>query len=154
MTENQRPEYLRFSGLPQTFGLELIESVLTSHASIFSSHPEQAHILRTQVMPFITKSLTGKQNFATSVRLVRIIYTLLRRQLGILSSEGGNGLEILTQILDQDTAVWKRALCMEVFRGIFAEPSLLRRIFALYDGNEGEKNVLKNITATFVRLST
>ena len=154
MTENQRPEYLRFSGLPQTFGLELIESVLTSHAGIFSTHPEQAHILRAQVMPFITKSLTGKQNFATSVRLVRIMYTLLRRQLGVLSSEGGDALEMLTQILDQDTAIWKRALCMEVFRGIFAEPSLLRRIFSLYDASEGEKHVLKNITATFVRLST
>ncbi|RYP20033.1 hypothetical protein DL767_009534 [Monosporascus sp. MG133] len=154
MTENKRPEYLRFSGLPQTFGLELIESVLTSHASIFSTHPEQAHILRTQVIPFITKSLTGKQNFATSVRLVRIMYTLLRRHLGVLSSEGGDALEILTQILDQDSAVWKRALCMEVFRGIFAEPALLRRIFMLYDAREGEKNVLKDITATFVRIST
>ncbi|RYP14517.1 hypothetical protein DL766_009644 [Monosporascus sp. MC13-8B] len=154
MTENKRPEYLRFSGLPQTFGLELIESVLTSHASIFSTHPEQAHILRIQVIPFITKSLTGKQNFATSVRLVRIIYTLLRRHLGVLSSEGGDALEILTQILDQDSAVWKRALCMEVFRGIFAEPALLRRIFMLYDAREGEKNVLKDITATFVRIST
>ncbi|RYP90501.1 hypothetical protein DL770_003348 [Monosporascus sp. CRB-9-2] len=154
MTENKRPEYLRFSGLPQTFGLELIESVLTSHASIFSTHPEQAHILRAQVIPFITKSLTGKQNFATSVRLVRIMYTLLRRHLGVLSSEGGDALEILTQILDQDSAVWKRALCMEVFRGIFAEPALLRRIFMLYDAREGEKNVLKDITATFVRIST
>lgn len=154
MTENQRPEYLRFSGLPQTFGLELIESVLTSHATIFSSHPEQAHILRTQVMPFITKSLTGKQNFATSVRLVRILYTLLRRHLGVLSSEGGDALEILTQILDQDSTVWKRALCMEVFRGVFAEPTLLRRIFVLYDAKEGEKDVLKSITASFVRIST
>ncbi|RYP69643.1 hypothetical protein DL771_006007 [Monosporascus sp. 5C6A] len=154
MTENKRPEYLRFSGLPQTFGLELIESVLTSHASIFSAHPEQAHVLRTQVIPFITESLTGKQNFATSVRLVRIMYTLLRRHLGVLSSEGGDALEILTQIIDQDSAVWKRALCMEVFRGIFAEPALLRRIFMLYDAREGERNVLKDITATFVRIST
>ncbi|RYP04463.1 hypothetical protein DL764_004433 [Monosporascus ibericus] len=154
MTENKRPEYLRFSGLPQTFGLELIESVLTSHASIFSTHPEQAHILRSQVIPFITKSLTGRQNFATSVRLVRIMYTLLRRHLGVLSSEGGDALEILTQILDQDSAVWKRALCMEVFRGIFAEPALFRRIFMLYDAREGEKNILKDVTATFVRIST
>ncbi|KAI1134267.1 hypothetical protein F5Y05DRAFT_399351 [Hypoxylon sp. FL0543] len=156
MTENQRPEYLRFTGLPQTFGLELIESVLSQHAPIFtdSRHLEQAYILRTRVMPFVIKELSGKPNFATSVRLVRILYTLLRKHLEILPSEGGEALDTLTQLLDQDAAAWKRALCMEVFRGIFSEPPLLRRIFTLYDSKEGEKAVLKNLTATFVRVST
>jgi Guanine nucleotide exchange factor in Golgi transport N-terminal len=154
LTENQRPEYLRFSGLPQTFGLELIESVLTNHAGIFTSHPEQADILRTRVMPFIISALRGRPNFATSVRLVRILYTLLRRHLSILPSESGDALEILTHLLDQDTALWKRSLCMEVFRGIFADHGLLRRIFMLYDAEEGQKNILRNLTATFVRIST
>ncbi|KAH6647713.1 hypothetical protein BKA67DRAFT_396501 [Truncatella angustata] len=154
MTENQRPEYLRFTGLPQTFGLELIESVLTNHAFIFSSHPEQAYVLRTSVMPFLISALSGKLNFATSVRLVRILYTLLRRHLNILQSQGGEALEILTQLVDQDTTLWRRSLCMEVFRGIFAEPGLLRRIYMLYDAKEGEKDVLKHLTATFVRIST
>jgi len=43
---------------------------------------------------------------------------------------------------------------MEVFRGIFAEPALLRRIFMLYDAKDGEKDILRNLTATFVRVST
>ncbi|KAI0011549.1 guanine nucleotide exchange factor in Golgi transport N-terminal-domain-containing protein, partial [Xylariaceae sp. FL0662B] len=154
MTENQRPEYLRFTGLPQTFGLELIESVLSQHATIFLNHPEQAQILRTRVMPFLIKSLSGKPNFATYVRLARILYTLLRKHLSILPPEGGEALDTLTQLLDQDGAIWKRAVCMEVFRGIFSEPSLLRRIFMLYDSKEEEKDILKNLTATFVRIST
>lgn len=154
LTQSQRPEYLRFSGLPQTFGLELIESVLTNHASIFLVHPEQAHVLQTKVMPFIIQSLSGRLNFATSVRLFRILYTLLRRHLSILPTESGEALRILTYILDQDSALWKRSLCMEVFRGIFAEAGLLRRIFMLYDANKDEKNVLKDLTATFVRVST
>lgn len=154
MTENQRPEYLRFSGLPQTFGLELIESVLTNHTSIFLNHPEQTHILRIRVMPFIIGALHGKPNFATTVRLVRILYTLLRRHLNVLTAEGRDALDILTHLLDQDTALWKRALCMEVFRGVFSEHALIRRIFALYDAQEGEIPILKNLTAAFVRLST
>lgn len=154
MTENHRPEYLRFTGLQQTFGLELIESVLSQHASLFLAHKEQAYTLRTRVMPFIIKSLNGKPNFATSVRLVRILYTMLKKHLSILPSEGGDALDALTQLLDQDTAIWRRALCMEVFRGIFAEPTLMRRIFTLYDAREGERSVLKNLTATFVRVST
>ncbi|KAK3303625.1 uncharacterized protein B0T15DRAFT_402137 [Chaetomium strumarium] len=151
---SQRPEYLRFSGLAQTFGLELIESVLTNHAAIFTTHVEQADILRTRVMPFVTSALRSRLNFATSVRIVRILYTLLRHHLSILPSESGDALVILTQLLDQDTTVWKRSLCMEVFRGIFAEHALLRRIFMLFDAQEGRKSILKNLTATFVRVST
>ncbi|KAI0450820.1 endosomal peripheral membrane protein [Xylaria acuta] len=154
MTENHRPEYLRFTGLQQTFGLELIESVLSQHAGLFLVHAEQAYTLRTRVMPFIIKSLNGKPNFATSVRLVRILYTMLKKHLSILPSEGGNALDTLTQLLDQDAAIWRRALCMEVFRGVFAEPALMRRIYTLYDTKEGERSVLKNLTATFVRVST
>ncbi|KAI0483784.1 endosomal peripheral membrane protein [Xylaria cf. heliscus] len=154
MTENHRPEYLRFTGLQQTFGLELIESVLSQHAGLFLAHSEQAYTLRTRVMPFIIKSLNGKPNFATSVRLVRILYTMLKKHLSILPSEGGDALDTLTQLLDQDTVIWRRALCMEVFRGIFAEPALMRRIYTLYDTKEGERSVLKNLTATFVRVST
>ncbi|KAK4175062.1 hypothetical protein QBC36DRAFT_302295 [Triangularia setosa] len=154
LTEGQRPEYLRFSGLPQTFGLELIESVLTNHAAIFTSHPEQADILRARVMPFIISALRGRPNFATSVRLVRILYTLLRRHLSILPGESGDALEILTYLLDMDTALWKRSLCMEVFRGVFADHALLRRIFGMFDAQEGGRKILRNLTATFVRVST
>ncbi|KAI0183579.1 endosomal peripheral membrane protein [Xylaria flabelliformis] len=154
MTENHRPEYLRFTGLPQTFGLELIESVLSQHASLFLAHAEQAYTLRTRVMPFIIKSLNSKPNFATSVRLVRILYTMLKKHLSILPLEGGDALDTLTQLLDQDAAIWRRALCMEVFRGVFAEPALMRRIYTLYDNKKGERGVLKNLTATFVRVST
>ena len=105
-------------------------------------------------MPFTVKALSGKPNFPTTVRLVRILFTLLRRHMTILPEESGDALAILSRILDQDAAMWKRALCMEVFRGIFSEPGLLRRIFVLYDGKDGEKNILKNLTATFVRVST
>lgn len=63
-------------------------------------------------------------------------------------------MDILTQLLDQDSATWRRALCMEVFRGIFADAALFRRIYALYDAQPGQKPVLKNLTATFVRVST
>ncbi|KAF4980118.1 hypothetical protein FZEAL_3808 [Fusarium zealandicum] len=154
MTENQRPEFIRVSGLPQTFGLELIESVITNHATVFSNHPEQAQILRVRVMPLITSALKGKPNFATTVRLVRILYTIIRRHIGLLPSECGESLLILTQLLDQDDSIWTRALCMEVFRSIFSEHALLRRIFAMFDAKKGEKDVLKPLIATFVRLST
>jgi len=154
LTESQKPQFLRSSGIPQTFGLELIESVLTNHAVIFLTHPEQANILRIRVMPFIISALSEKMNFAATVRVARVLYTLLRNHLSILASEGEMALGLLTHMLDHDTALWKRSLCMEALRGVFADAALIRRIFAMYDAQEGRKSILRDLVAAFVRLST
>jgi hypothetical protein len=145
---------LKVASLPQTFGLELIESVLTNHAEIFLAHPEQANILRIRVMPFVINTLSEKQSFATTVRIVRILYILLRRHLKILVPEGEMALGLLSHMLDPETPSWKRALCMEVFKGIFAEGALIRQIFALYDAQTGRKSIIGDLVASFVRLST
>lgn len=105
-------------------------------------------------MPFIISSLSEKLNFAVTVRIVRVLYSLLRRHLSILSSEGEMALGLLTHMLDHDTALWKRSLCMEVLKGIFAEAALIRRIFAMYDAQEGRKAILRDLVAAFVRIST
>ena len=154
LTESHKPRFLKSSGIPQTFGLELIESVLTNHADIFLTHPEQAGTLRKRVMPFIIQSLSERLNFAVTVRIVRILYTLLRRHLSILKSEGGTALSLLTHMLDQDTALWKRSLCMEVLRGIFADAALVRQIFAMYDAQKDGKPILRDLVSAFVRIST
>jgi len=154
LTEAQKPKFLKSTGIPQTFGLELIESVLTNHADIFLTHPEQANILRVRVMPFIISALSEKLNFAVTVRIIRILYTLLRRHLSILTTEGEMALGLLTHMLDQDTALWKRSLVMEVLRDIFTQGSLIRRIFAMYDAQDGRKSILRDIVAAFVRIST
>ncbi|KAI9864894.1 MAG: hypothetical protein M1813_002665 [Trichoglossum hirsutum] len=155
LTERQKPQFLRFTAMPQTFGLELIESILTNHADIFLSHPEQANVLRVRVMPFVIRSLSERLNFPTTVRVTRVLYVMLRRHLTILPSECEMALGLLTHMLDPDAAPpWKRSLCMEVFRGIYAEPGLTRKIYSQYDEQEGKKPILKSHVAALVRLAT
>lgn len=106
-------------------------------------------------MPFILNSLSEKLSFAPTVRIVRILYILLRRHITILIAESEMALGLLIHMLDPDAAApWKRALCMEVFRGIFAETDLVRKIFGQYDAQEGKKPVIRDLAAAFVRLST
>jgi hypothetical protein len=105
-------------------------------------------------MPFVINTLSERQSFATTVRIVRILYILLRRHLKILVPEGEMALGLLNHMLDPETPLWKRALCMEVFKGIFAEGALIRQIFALYDAQTGRKSVIGDLVASFVRLST
>ncbi|CAK7210914.1 Endocytosis and vacuole integrity protein [Sporothrix eucalyptigena] len=154
LTEAGRPDYLRFSTLSQTFGLELVESVLTNHSTIFSTHPEQTHVLRSRLMPFLTRGIVSKPNFPTAVRIVRVLYTILRRHMSLLVTESGEALAALSHVLDHDTLLWKRVLCLEAFKGIFSEPALVRQLYILYDAKDGEKDILQELLATFVRVST
>ncbi|KFZ05668.1 hypothetical protein V501_08143 [Pseudogymnoascus sp. VKM F-4519 (FW-2642)] len=154
LTESQKPQFLKVAGLPQTFVLELIESILTNHADVFLEHPEQANVLRTRLMPFIISSMSEKLTFPTTVRVTRILYTLLRRHLRILVPESEMAVGLLTHMLDHDSTLWRRSLCMEVFRGIFADATLTRDIFSLYDAQPGKKKILGDLMAAFVRLSS
>ncbi|EPS40721.1 hypothetical protein H072_5374 [Dactylellina haptotyla CBS 200.50] len=154
-TEGQKPQHVQFTQIPQPFGLELIESVLSNHYEIFLSHKEQAHIVRARVAPFVIRSLSNKTNFPIAVRVIRIFYVLIRRHLSILESECEVALGLLMHMLDPDTGPgWKRALCMEVVRGLFAESSLIRRLYNVYDAQKDKRPVLKELTAMLARLAT
>ncbi|KAK6363660.1 hypothetical protein TWF730_001081 [Orbilia blumenaviensis] len=154
-TEGQRPQHVQFTQIPQPFGLELIESVLANHFEIFLAHKEQAHIVRARVAPFVIRSLSNRTNFPIAVRVIRIFYVLLRRHLSILESECEVALGLLMHMLDPDAGPgWKRALCMEIVRGLFAEASLVRRLYSVYDARKDKKPVLKELTAMLARLAT
>ncbi|KAI9794685.1 MAG: hypothetical protein M1833_007401 [Piccolia ochrophora] len=155
LTDSQKPRFLRMQTLPQKFGMELIESLLANHANVFLEHTEQAHVLRLQVMPFVIKSLQERLNFSTTVRVMRILYMILRHHLEVLVSECGSALALLITQLDPNASPpWKRALCMEIFRGIYGEPGLIRKIYSLFDIQEGNKNIIREHMAILVRLAT
>ncbi|KAF2094497.1 endosomal peripheral membrane protein-like protein [Rhizodiscina lignyota] len=155
LTEGSKPKYVKLTSLPQTTGLELIESVLLSHASIFDSHPEQANILRSILMPFIIRSLSERQNFPITVRVMRVLSVVVRRHLAIVPSEGEISLGLVNHMLDPDAApLWKRALCMEVFRFIYSDIGLILQICSQYDDADGKKQVLRDNLAMFVRMAS
>ncbi|KAI9839982.1 MAG: hypothetical protein M1819_000174 [Sarea resinae] len=154
LTEGRKPRFLSSTGLPQNFGLELIESILSNHPDIFLSHAEQASVLRGRVMPFIIRAISERQSFSTTVRVARVLYILLRRHLSILVSECEVALSLLTHMLDPEAAApWKRALCMEIFRGLHSEPGLTRKYYAQFDEKEGKKNIVGDHLGALVRLS-
>ena len=79
---------------------------------------------------------------------------LLRRHLSILTAECEVSLSLLTHMLEPDASQpWKRALCMEVFRGICSEPALIRKIFSEYDAKEGGKPMVRELMGAMTRLA-
>lgn len=120
-----------------------------------STHVEQAHILRTLLMPLIIRSLSDRLSFPVTVRIMRILYILIRHHLSIMPSECEIALGLLNHMLDPEASpLWKRALCLEVFRGIYSDSRLVLEIYSQFDEQEGKKCVFGDNLAAFVRLAT
>lgn len=147
LTEHQRPEYLKMTQMSETFGLELLESILTNHSNLFLARQEFAYVLRTRAVPLLLRALSEKRDFPITVRSTRILYLLIKKLLPILKVECEVILSLLTHLLDtnSDSPYWKRILCMEIFQGLFIEFDLLLEIYSEYDQKEGRRSVLKDL---------
>ncbi|KKK23526.1 hypothetical protein AOCH_006020 [Aspergillus ochraceoroseus] len=154
LVDGEPLQFLRTKSLSPTFTLELIESVLLNSGRLFVNHPELTQVLRTHLMPLIVRYLSERHSFALTVRITRIFLILLKRHLSLLTAECEMALSLLTHLLEPDGSTpWKRVLCMEVFRGLYAEPGLVRLVYSLYDGEEARKNILRDHMASLVRLA-
>lgn len=141
--------------LAQNYGLELLESILANHSDTVMAHPEQIHVLRIQLMPLIVKVLSEKSSFSSTVRSLRLLRLIVSRLLFALAPECEMVLSLLNHMLDPDAAVlWKRALCLEVFRGFHSEPTLVRSIYAHFDEAEEQRNIIRDHLGSLVRLAS
>ncbi|KAL1792066.1 hypothetical protein ACET3X_009817 [Alternaria dauci] len=151
----EKPIFMRFASLPPASTLELIEAILSNHNKIMTTHLEQIYIMRSQLMPLIIRSLSDRLSFAVTVRIIRILHLIIRYHLDTLPSECEIALGLLNHMLDPEASqAWKRALCLEVFRSIYADSRLLLAIYALFDAENGKKNIFGDNLAAFVRLAT
>ena len=155
LTDGQKPKVLLAASLSQNFGLELLESVLVNHADTVTAHPEQIHVLHQRLMPLIIKILSERASFSITVRTMRLLQLVLSRLLFALAEDCEMALSLLNHMLDADAAIlWKRALCLEVFRNIHAEPALVRSIYAHYDQADEKRNVVRDHLGSLVRLAS
>lgn len=153
LIEHQKPLFLQFGQLPETVGLELIESILTTHSDIFINHVEFCYVLRTRAVPLLLRAFSEKRDFPVTVRVTRILYLLIRKQLSTLLVECEVILSLLTHMLEPDAAsYWKRVLCMEVFQGVCSEFSLIQSIYQEYDFQDGRRAIVKSCVLALDKL--
>jgi hypothetical protein len=153
--DGEQLQFLRTKTLSSAFVLELIESIILNSGRLFVSHPELSQVLRVRLMPLTVRYLSERHSFSETVRVARILLVLLKRHMSLLPAECEMAFGLLTHLLEPDgTAPWKRVLCMEVFRGLYSEPGVVRQIYSLYDGEEGRKNVLRDHMASLVKLAS
>ena len=155
LAEGDRPSFLHPTSMPPNFGLELIESILANHAATVTSHPELVHILRVRLMPFVIRILSEQKAFSLTVRAMRLLPIVFSNMLSALPAECEMVLSLLNHMLDPTASpMWKRVLCMEVYRGIHNEPSLVRSMYAHFDEHDSKRSVIKDHLDIIVRLAS
>ncbi|KAF9581340.1 hypothetical protein BGW38_001685 [Lunasporangiospora selenospora] len=155
LTNSEQARFLKLGSISRTFGLELIESVLTNHFHLFKQHTELASLLRERVCPLIIKNFSDKHDFPQTMRLMRVVYILIKQFHEILSIECEIFLSMLTKLLEPEGNIqWQRVLAMEIFRGICGDSALLRRIYKTYDQQSTSTDIFGDMIIAIGRLST
>ncbi|KAL4226466.1 hypothetical protein ACF0H5_014449 [Mactra antiquata] len=137
--------------MTRTFGLELLESVLTAFPMIFSEHPEFSFLLKERVCPLVIKlfspSLKYRQGvpsppspvaiekpfFPVVMRLLRIISSLIQFYYNLLTTECEIFLSLLVKFLEPEKPMWQRCLALEVLHKLFVQPELVKSFCLSYD---------------------
>ncbi|KAF9434872.1 hypothetical protein BGZ76_007272, partial [Entomortierella beljakovae] len=155
LTNSEHAHFLKLGSISRTFGLELIESVLTNHFHLFKEHKDFASLLRQRVCPLIIKNFSDKQDFPQTMRLMRVVYILIKQFHEILSVECEIFLSMLIKLLEPEgNILWQRVLAMEIFRGICGDNALMRRIYKSYDQQRAGTDIFGGMIIAIGRLST
>ncbi|KAL8799220.1 MAG: hypothetical protein Q9182_006054 [Xanthomendoza sp. 2 TL-2023] len=155
LTDGSRPpRLLERASLTPEFGLELLESLMIAHLDTVSQHEEDVYILRTRVISLVIRILSEKNNFNVTVRAVRLLRLLIRRFLSTMTAEIEMVMSLINHLLDPSTSViWKRVLCLELYRDIHDDAELIRSLYAHFDQEKGRKSIIGDHLATLARLA-
>lgn len=153
--EERETKFVQLTQLSPEASLELLWSCLNGNTRLFTSHSELLAIIKSNLLPLVTRALPEKLGFVVTVRSLRILDFILTRYLVRFPEECEVALGLLTHSLDSDTYIpWKRALSMEVIRDFCTNGGLVIDAYAAYDQADGGKPVIQDLFSAFVRLST
>uniref|UniRef100_A0A0L8I109 Mon2/Sec7/BIG1-like HUS domain-containing protein n=1 Tax=Octopus bimaculoides TaxID=37653 RepID=A0A0L8I109_OCTBM len=149
--------------MTRTFGLELLESVLTTFSNIFLHHPEFSFMLKERVCPLVIKlfspSLKYRQGvppppspapvekpfFPIVMRLLRIVSVLIKYYYQLLVTECEIFLSLLVKFLEPEKSSWQRCLTLEVLHKLTVQPGLLRSFCESYDMKPHSTKIFRDL---------
>ncbi|XP_036362919.1 protein MON2 homolog isoform X2 [Octopus sinensis] len=149
--------------MTRTFGLELLESVLTTFSNVFLRHPEFSFMLKERVCPLVIKlfspSLKYRQGvppppspapvekpfFPIVMRLLRIVSVLIKYYYQLLVTECEIFLSLLVKFLEPEKPSWQRCLTLEVLHKLTVQPELLRSFCESYDMKPHSTKIFRDL---------
>lgn len=164
---------LGMTEMTRTFGLELLETVLTTFTSVFHRNAEFLFLLKERVCALVIKlfspnikyrsvvlvtAASGHQQqqqhgstpldkpyFPISMRLLRVVSVLVQKYHSVLVTECEIFLSLIVKFLDPDKPAWQRALALEVIHRMTVQPELLASFCRCYDLSDHATNIFQDI---------
>ncbi|GAA5902486.1 Mon2p [Sporobolomyces salmoneus] len=153
------PSFLRWSSLSRTFGLELVESIVSGFGPVVRTHPELLLVLRAHLCPLLIRFLSSPPSptfsFPLTLRLTRVVFLLLKQFSDLLTLESEVFLTMFVRIIAPASSttdststgegghpagpghgncpLWMRVLALEIFRGLCGDFELMMKFYQRYD---------------------
>ncbi|GAA5884135.1 hypothetical protein JCM6882_002154 [Rhodosporidiobolus microsporus] len=163
------PSFLRWGSLSRTFGLELVESIVSGFGPIVRTHPELLLVLRAHLCPLLIRFLSSPPHstlssstsftfsFPLTLRLTRVVFLLLKQFSDLLTLESEVFLTMFVRVIGPgdkgegegghpagptagtNSPLWMRVLALEIFRGLCGDFTLMMKFYQRYDAATKEK---------------
>ncbi|XP_053618779.1 protein MON2 homolog isoform X2 [Plodia interpunctella] len=160
------------SDVPKTFGLELLDTVLTDFSPVFFKISEFRFLLKEHVCALIIRlfspnvkyraaftslhipgatgtpgspATTDRPHFPVTMRLLRLVCIIVHKYHSILVTECEIFLSLTIKFLDPDKPLWQRALALEVLHKMTIQPNLLKAFCECYDMKPHATNIFQDI---------
>ncbi|CAG9759422.1 unnamed protein product [Ceutorhynchus assimilis] len=150
--------------MTRTFGLALLESVLTQFYAVFYKFPEFSFLLKERVCALVIKLFSPnikyrsnvpsnvqqatsfeKPYFPISMRLLRVVSILIQKYHSLLVTECEIFLSLIVKFLDPDKPTWQRSLALEVLHKMTIQPDLLVSFCKCYDLRKHTTSIFQDI---------
>lgn len=93
--------------------------------------------MKDKVCPLIVKLFSEKAEFPLTVRLIRVIKSMVKHFAAVIPMPCEIFLTMFGKILDTDNyPAWQRILVLECYKVMFNEPGLQRSLFETFDKNQ------------------
>lgn len=173
MTAGEAPRFLKTTSLPRTFGLELIESVLTNHHQLFKCYPDLTLLLKEKVCPLVLKAMSEKSDFPTTIRILRVVAIIVKSfhdtlvcyplktyplianhsHLHQQSMESEIFLSMFLKALDLDHApLQQKVLILEIIRSFYTDYNLICSLYRSYDKQDHASNIFRDFITALYRI--
>ncbi|XP_072945824.1 protein MON2 homolog [Epargyreus clarus] len=160
------------SDVPKTFGLELLDTILTDFSAIFFKIPDFRFLLKEHVCALIIRLFSPnvkyraaftaahipglaaagpgspvpeRPHFPVTMRLLRLVSVIVHKYHQVLITECEIFLSLTIKFLDPDKPLWQRALALEVLHKMTIQPLLLKAFCECYDMRPHATNIFQDI---------
>ena len=148
--------------MTRTFGLELLETLLTKFPQVFHQHQQYKLLLKERVCSLVIKLFSPnlkykmggsgnqqhqdmKPSYAITSKLLRVVAVLILQYHDVLTTETEIFLSLIMKFMDPDKPSWQNGSALEVIHKIMVQPDLLTFICSQFDMNGHSTNVFQDI---------